>query len=152
MYNSHQALLYCYKNLKEEIEAYSKLITYNATYSFRTQKTIEIVNDVLRLIGEKNTLVFVKKKMEEAFLSMTQEERQFIEERYFLGKKDKDEVIGNYYRKNANVLYNAVKKMDKAGLTKKFFDEYCVGIPLFEEIRSLLKRKRRIVNTNRKAV
>lgn len=149
MYNSQKAMLYGYKEIEEVIGEYSRLIDYSASNSFRTQRTAEVASEILTLIGDKNTLTFVKEKIEEVMSKLTEEERRLISERFFYRKKRKEDVGRTFYRKNEYALYKVVKKMEKAGLTSKFFRDYCLDIPLFEEIHIMLKRKAKMTNRKR---
>ncbi len=136
MYEYQQTLLYCYKYLDRTVEEYSRLIDYNALYSkCREYSTAEIASDVLRLIYDKNTLSFVKEKMDEVLSKLNEEDRLFLKIRYYYGKTENDVYSkGRYYRKNAKLLFKLFIKFNLAGLNEKFFKENCMHIPLFSEV------------------
>lgn len=135
MYEYQQTLLYCYKYIDRTVEEYTRLIKYNAVSSkCLSYSTVEIASDILRLICDKNTLIFVKEKMGEVISKLDEEERLFLKIRYYYGKTEKD-VFGKsrYYRKNAKLLFKLFIKMNLVGLNEKFFKENCMRIPLFSE-------------------
>lgn len=141
--NFAKSILYAYTNLEEVIEQIDEIIERKALCSISDYSPcIEQCEKIIDLIGQKDILIDLRIKAENALKHFTDEELDYLDYKYFKVRpkeyyQDFDTFSRNYFRKQVKLANRFAILIENEGITQKYYEDNCMRI---EFMRELLKR------------
>ena len=146
-------ILYAYPLLRKSGAEYEERISNKGVLSYRSKVSTEkLLEEIAELIITQRKLFWLKEKIDEAVLGLTETEKSLVKIRYFGDKKEakrwREEQTEKgccserkYFRMQERVGKKLGALLRFAGVSEKLFFEEYDGIDIFKRTKAILKKK-----------
>lgn len=138
--NYAKTLLYAYKSLDAVTEQLDELVLKKAMASMNDLSPCEAqCEKILSITDQKDVLIDLKIKIGQVFDGLSDEEKDYIDYKYFKLKPKEyyvnfDFTSRAYFRKQIKVACKFAKKLENAGIDDAYFEKNCLTIEFFREL------------------
>lgn len=145
-------ILYAYPLLRKAGTEYGEVIKNKGILSYKNRNSTEsVLEEMANLIITQRKLVWLKEKVDEAVLGLTETEKLLVGIRYFRDKKaeklwkEKKEYQTwserKYFRMQERLLKKLVALFRFVGIDEELFREEYEGIDIFKRAKAFLQKR-----------
>ncbi len=135
-----KTVLYAYPHIEGVIEQIDELVQKKALCSINDYSPcIEIAEKILDFTHQKDVLIRLKILADKALSKFSDEQLDYLDYKYFK-VKPKDYYIGfdasgrTYFRRQVALAKKFSERLEKAGLSDKWFESECLTMDFFKEM------------------
>ncbi len=151
-----KTLLYAYPNIHKIINRIDDIVNKKAMESMNDFSDCkEQCENIIKLTAQKGILFEIKYYLDKILSRLLDEEREYIEFKYFKRKKreefkDVDLSSRNYFRKQVKLFEYICSCFEWLNLTDEWFENKCERIPYVKKLLQSVLLKQNTVNSGNK--
>lgn len=150
-----KSILYLYKDVDKLIDQIDELVEKKALSSmYDLSPCQDICESILNLTEQKDAIITLKLKTEDALSKFTDEDLIYLEYKYFR-KADKeryknlDYTSRAYFRKQIKLVEKFALRLEKKGVNDEWFNKNCLSINFFVELVRKVKEIEELAYKNK---
>ena len=149
-----KSILYTYSVIDDLCAQMDDLVVRRAVSSMQNFSPADKqFEKVITLTEQKKTLILVCKVLEEVMETLSEEERDLLDYKYFKKKpksyyKDFDYLSRSYFRRQSVLVDKISVRFENRGINDAFIKEKCLSIKFFREMIKRVAEREDLANKN----